>query len=257
MLFEAVRELLFNAVKHAHVDQVDVKLEVGPDDTIHIQVSDEGIGFDPAVTLHHRHDQQVGLGLFSIEERLALFGGRLDIQSAPGKGARFSLTLQQSNLPHLAADGPEVRRHDAGWQELLGFDSAAVTSKPLRILIADDHVVARAGLRELFSERPGLWVVGEAANGVEAISQAMALQPEVIVMDASMPLMNGIEATREIRGVLPHVQIVGLSTHDDEFIERSMREAGAEAYFSKNDGADRLLDYLLSVRTQAKGAAKS
>ena len=137
------------------------------------------------------------------------------------------------------------------------YDSAAGTSKPLRILIADDHVVARAGLRELFSERPGLQVVGEAANGVEAISQAMALQPDVIVMDASMPQMNGIEATREIRGALPHIQIVGLSTHDDENSERSMREAGAEAYFTKNEGADRLLDYLLSVRTQAKGAAKS
>jgi PAS domain S-box-containing protein len=254
LLFEAVRELLFNAVKHAHVDQVDVKLEVGHDDAIHIQVSDKGVGFDPAVTLHHRHDEQVGLGLFSIEERLALFGGRLEIQSSPGKGARFSLTLKQGNL----ADGQtKERRDDAGWQELLGFDSAAVTSKPLRILIADDHVVARAGLRELFSERPGLWVVGEAANGVEAISQAMVLQPDVIVMDASMPLMNGIVATREILTAVPHVQIVGLSTHDDEFIERSMRQAGAEAYFSKNDGADRLLDYLLSVRTQAKGAAKS
>jgi PAS domain S-box-containing protein len=257
LLFEAVRELLFNAVKHAHVDQVDVKLEVGSDDAIHIQVSDEGIGFDPAVTLHHRHHQQGGLGLFSIEERLSLLGGRLDIQSAPGKGARFSLTLQQSDLPRIARGGAEVRRSDAGWRERLAFDSAAGAAKPLRILIADDHVVARAGLRELFSERPGLWVVGEAANGLEAISKATALQPDVIVMDISMPRMNGIEATREIHGVLPHVQIVGLSTHDDEISERSMREAGAEAYFTKNDGADRLLNYLLSIGKQAKGTAKS
>ena len=208
-----------------------------------------------AVTLHHKNQQQVGLGLFSIQERLALLGGHLDIQSAPGKGARFSLTLPRSDLPRLATDGAEVRRHDAGWQERLVYDSAAGTSKPLRILIADDHVVARAGLRELFSERPALQVVGEAANGVEAISQAMALQPDVIVMDVSMPQMNGIEATREIHGALPHIQIVGLSTHDDENSERSMREAGAEAYFTKNEGTDRLLDYLLSVRTQAKEAS--
>jgi DNA-binding NarL/FixJ family response regulator len=85
----------------------------------------------------------------------------------------------------------------------------------------------------------------------------MALQPDVIVMDISMPRMNGIEATREIHGALPHVQIVGLSTHDDEISERSMREAGAEAYFTKNDGADRLLNYLLSIGKQAKGTAKS
>jgi signal transduction histidine kinase/CheY-like chemotaxis protein len=254
LLFEAVRELLFNAVKHAHVDRVDVNLALGPDDTILIDVSDEGIGFDPSVTLHHRDQHHVGLGLFSIEERIALFGGRLDVHSAPGKGARFSLALPRSDLMRVATGGTS---NDAGWQERLVYDSADGTSRPLRILIADDHVVARAGLRELFSERPTLQVVGEAANGVEAISQAMALQPDVIVMDVSMPRIDGIEATRKIHDALPHIQIVGLSTHDDENSERSMREAGVEAYFTKNEGADRLLNYLLSVQTQAKGAAKS
>src|SRR5262249_18044007 len=155
--------------------------------TIHIHVSDEGVGFDPAITLHHKSHQQVGLGLFSIEERLALLGGRLEIQSAPGNGARFSLTLSHSDLLHLGTDG---RNHDAVCQARLVYDSAVATSKPLRILIADDHVVARAGLRELLSERLELYVVGEAANGVEAISQAITLQPDVIVMDASMPQMN-------------------------------------------------------------------
>ena len=108
LLFESVRELLFNAVKHAHVDRVDINLEVGPDETIHIHVSDEGVGFDPAVTLYHKNQQQVGLGLFSIQERLALFGGHLDIQSAPGKGARFSLTLPRGDLPRLATDGAKA-----------------------------------------------------------------------------------------------------------------------------------------------------
>jgi PAS domain S-box-containing protein len=253
LLFEAVREILFNAVKHAHVDRIDVSLDVEPDDTIHICVSDEGVGFDPVVILHHKSHQQ-GLGLFSIKERLALFGGHLDIQSAPGKGARFSLILPRTHLLRPASGG---RSRDAGLQERLVHDSVDGMSKPLRILIADDHVVARAGLRELLSERPALQVVGEAANGVEAISQAVALQPAVIVMDVSMPHMNGIEATREIHGSMPHIQIVGLSTHDDENGERSMREAGAEAYFTKNEGADRLLNYLLSLQTRVKGAAPS
>jgi PAS domain S-box-containing protein len=253
LLFEAVRELLFNAVKHAHVDRIDVSLEVGPDNTIHIQVSDKGVGFDPAVILHHKNHQQ-GLGLFGIKERLAVFGGHLDIQSAPGKGARFSLTLTQSHVLRQASGG---RSHDTVWQERQVDDSADGTSNALRILIADDHVVARAGLRELLSERPALQVVGEAANGVEAISQAMALRPAVIVMDVSMPQMDGIEATREIHGAMPQIQIVGLSTYDDENSERSMREAGAGAYFTKNEGVDRLLNYLLSLQTQVKGAVTS
>jgi DNA-binding NarL/FixJ family response regulator len=114
----------------------------------------------------------------------------------------------------------------------------------------------RAGLRELFSERPGLQVMGEATNGLEAISQAMALQPEVIVIDVSMPKINGIDATREIHRTQPHIHIVGLSTYDDEISERSMREAGAEAYFTKNEGTDRLLDYLLSLRVREKASAQ-
>jgi DNA-binding NarL/FixJ family response regulator len=164
------------------------------------------------------------------------------------------LTLPRSHALRTASSG---RSHDAVRQERPVYDSNVGTSKPLRILIADDHVVARAGLRELLSERPALQVVGEAANGIEAISQAMALQPAVIVMDISMPQMNGIEATREIHGAMPHIEIVGLSTHDDENSERSMREAGAEAYFTKNEGADRLLNYLLSLQTRVKRAAIS
>jgi signal transduction histidine kinase/ActR/RegA family two-component response regulator len=255
LLFEAVRELLFNAVKHAHVDRVDVKLAVGPGDNIHIQVSDEGIGFDPSATLDDKNQSQAGLGLFSIQERLALLGGHLDIQSAPGNGSRFTLTLPRTGPLRLAPDATETPGHDTAWQERLVYDSASGTSKSLRILIADDHAVARAGLRELFGKRPPLQVVGEAASGVEAITQAVALQPDVIVMDVSMPQMNGIEATREIHRTLQYIRIVGLSTHDDESTERSMRKAGAEAYFTKNEGTDRLLDYLLSLVAQAKAAS--
>jgi PAS domain S-box-containing protein len=258
LLFEAVRELLFNAVKHSGSDRVDINLALGPGDTINIDVSDEGFGFDPDVTLHHRNQQQVGLGLFSIRERFALLGGHLNIQSAPGKGARFSLILPRTDLPRQATRSSEEPDQDHCSGQWLMHDLAGGTSKPVRILIADDHVVVRAGLRELFSEWPALQVVGEAVNGVQAISQARNLQPDIIVMDVSMPLMDGIEATRQIHTALPHIRIVGLSTYDDEDIERSMRQAGAIAYFNKNESSDRLvdhlLDHLLSTREKAKGS---
>jgi CheY-like chemotaxis protein/anti-sigma regulatory factor (Ser/Thr protein kinase) len=257
LLFEAVRELLFNAVKYAHTDRVDINLALRPDDIIHIDVSDKGVGFDPAVTLHYKNEQQVGLGLFSIQERLALLGGHLDIQSAPGTGARFSLMLPRTDLESRPTDNVEAPFQDAGQGKRLTYASAVGRSKRVRILVADDHVVARAGIRELFSERPALQVVGEAANGVEAISQATALQPDVIVMDVSMPQMNGIEATRQIHGTLPRIRIVGLSTYDDDDTRRAMREAGADAYFTKNEATARLIDYLLSIRPMAKGSARS
>src|SRR5262245_63773762 len=137
LLYEGVRELLFNAVKHAHVDRVDVNLTLGPGDTIHIQVSDEGIGFDPTGTLHHKDQHQVGLGLFSIQERLALLGGHLDIESAPGKGARFILTVSRAGPHRLATDGAEARRDDRRWEEHIVYDSGSGMSKSLRVLIAD------------------------------------------------------------------------------------------------------------------------
>jgi PAS domain S-box-containing protein len=255
LLFEAVRELLFNAVKHARVDRVDVNLALGPGNTIHIQVSDDGAGFDPSATLYDRNHPQAGLGLFSIQERFALLGGHLDIVSAPGKGSRFTLTLPRTGLTDLATDNRETPRRDTDRQERLVNNFAGGTSKSLRILIADDHAVVRAGLRELLSERPELRVVGEAANGVEAISYAKSLQPDVILMDVEMPQKNGIDATREIHDSLPHIQIVGLSTYGDETTERAMREAGAQAYFSKTESTHRLFDYVLSLRPHAKGAS--
>src|SRR5262249_56404068 len=117
---EAVRELLFKAIKDGHADVVDINLAVRPGDIIHIDVSDEGVGFDPAVTRHHKDQHQVGLGLFSIQERFALLGGHLHIQSAPGKGARFRLTLPPTSLPYLATNGAEVR-YESGLRERLVY----------------------------------------------------------------------------------------------------------------------------------------
>src|SRR5262249_58395113 len=125
----------------------------GSGDTIHIQVSDDGVGFDPSATLHDKNQEQAGLGLFSIQERLALLGGRLDIESAPGKGSQFTLTLPRTGLPRRAADGTEARRLDRAWVDRLVHEAPSDRSKSLRILIADDHAVARGGLRELFSKR--------------------------------------------------------------------------------------------------------
>lgn len=246
LVFESVRELLFNAVKHAKVDRVDVDVVFGPDDTIRLNVTDEGAGFDPSLVAHHR--EQPGLGLFSIQERLALLGGTLDIRSAPGKGTRFSLIIPAVELAQPAVD-LAMTPADATRQERVAPHPAANTSaKPLRILIADDHAVLREGLRELFSEHPELQVVAEATNGVEAVSLAMKVQPDLIVMDVSMPEMDGIEATRQIHSALPHIEIVGLSTYNDDNVERAMREAGARAYFTKSESSDRLLNYLISKR---------
>jgi CheY-like chemotaxis protein len=216
-------------------------------------VSDDGGGFDPSATLYDRHKLQAGLGLFSIQERLALLDGHLDIVSAPGNGSRFTLTLPRARLARLTTDDTETPRLDTDRQDRLIYNAVRGPSKALRILIADDHAVVRARLRELLGARPELRVVGEASNGVEAIFQAKTLQPDVILMDVAMPPKNGIEATREINDALPHIQVVGLSTFCDETTERAMREAGAQTYFSKTESTHPLFDYVLSLRPTGKG----
>jgi DNA-binding NarL/FixJ family response regulator len=120
--------------------------------------------------------------------------------------------------------------------------------KPLRILIADDHSLVRRGVRALLESRPGWHVCGEAVNGKEAVEQAKRLKPDTIVMDISMPEMNGLEATRYIRGAMPECEVVVLSMHESEEMAREVMKAGARAFVLKSDLDRNLLAAIESLR---------
>ena len=106
-------------------------------------------------------------------------------------------------------------------------------SEPLRLLLVDDSVEFREGLRGLLDVQAGIEVVGEAANGQEAITLAGRLTPDVVLMDLQMPVMNGIEATRRIVGAMPHVGVLMLTMfEDDDSVFAAMR-AGARGYLLK------------------------
>jgi DNA-binding NarL/FixJ family response regulator len=118
------------------------------------------------------------------------------------------------------------------------------------VLLADDHGTVRDGLRELLAEQPQLEVIGEASDGLDAVAMAGAFRPDVVVMDVSMPRLDGIEATRRIRAEFPAIQVVGLSTDDRPEGRHAIEEAGAVAYFSKNDGAAPLIAQLLELHAR-------
>jgi DNA-binding NarL/FixJ family response regulator len=128
----------------------------------------------------------------------------------------------------------------------------AEPAEPIRILIADDHTLFRSGLHSLLASLPDTLVVGEAATGDEAIRLATELQPDVILMDIQMPVVNGIEATRLIIHTSPHIGIVMVTMfEEDDSVFAAMR-AGARGYVLK--GADQE-EMLRTIRAVARGEA--
>lgn len=110
-----------------------------------------------------------------------------------------------------------------------------------RILIADDHDVVRSGLRSILETQQGWTVVGEAADGKDAIRKALELKPDVAVLDYSLPLINGVEATRQIRARFPSVEVLIFTMHDNERLIYDLLKAGARGYLLKSDAKHFLL----------------
>jgi DNA-binding NarL/FixJ family response regulator len=120
--------------------------------------------------------------------------------------------------------------------------------KRIRILLADDHAVVRQGFRMILSAHPDLEIVGEAGNGREAVELAATLRPDVVVMDVAMPVLNGIEATRQISKDLPSTKVLGLTSYgDDEYVTQLM-QAGASGFLIKQTAADDLLKAIRQVK---------
>ena len=119
---------------------------------------------------------------------------------------------------------------------------------PLRILVADDHDVVRTGLRTLLESRKGWEVCAEAANGRDAVEKARDFKPDVAVLDIGMPLLNGVEATRQIRKLSPATEILVLTMHDSQMMIQSVLEAGARGYILKDDAGRNLLAAVEAVR---------
>jgi len=246
LLFQATRELLFNVAKHASTKTARVELGPADDGELRLTVSDPGSGFDPSI-LESDGGSSSGFGLFSLQERLHLMGGRLEVDSAPGRGTRVSLfaprfTGQAAEdadpSPPPAPSIPE----DAPQQEAPSARSSPDTDQTIFVLVADDHHLLRESLVSMLQGQPDIEVVGEASDGQAAVEMARRARPDVVVMDVTMPRLDGIQATRQIARALPEIRVVGLSMHERTDMAEAMRRAGAVAYVSKQGPADELLE---------------
>ena len=117
----------------------------------------------------------------------------------------------------------------------------------IRILLADDHTILRNGIRAILEDEPGMDVVGEAEDGRTAVSLALQLKPDIVIMDIAMPLLNGLEATRQIKRANPSVRVIILSMHDNEEYLVQALEAGAMGYILKDAAARELIHALRTV----------
>src|SRR5690349_15317727 len=120
----------------------------------------------------------------------------------------------------------------------------------LRIFLADDHMVVREGLKTLINAQPDMSVIGEASDGQTAWQQARNCHPDVVIMDITMPELNGVEATAQLKRTCPDVKVVALSVHDDTSYVRQLLSAGASGYVLKHVAADVLIQ---AIRLVAAG----
>ena len=242
LLFQSVRELLFNVLKHAEVTAARVSVKAVEADCVRIMVADEGVGFDPA--LAREQGSEAGFGLFSITERIDLLGGRVEVDSSRGGGTRVTLVAPLARGLVREATTVSTARPPIDTSPA----AAVAHGRKIRVLVADDHQIMRQGLVQLLKEEGAIEVVGEAADGVIAVEMAQRLHPDVVIMDVSMPRMNGIEATERIVSEMPEVRVIGLSMYEKADRGAAMFRAGAAAYLTKDGPSEDLIAAILAGR---------
>jgi CheY-like chemotaxis protein len=267
LVFQSARELLFNVLKHAGVGEAELLVERQGDGELAITVIDRGKGFDPS-TLTGIGDDSKRFGIFSVRERMEAIGGRLILQSTRHEGTRATLLF-----PYWPAQAACSKRSDEAAEGIgiaspatAGSEDAAELSglgtlpplseprtpqnQPLRIVLADNHAMMRQGLHSILSGYSDVSIVGEAADGEEAVELARLLQPDVIVMDINLPKLDGIEATRRIKAEWPGILIVGLSIANASQVEPLLLQAGGSCYVAKDAAGDQLYK---AIKAAVKG----
>ena len=239
LLFQSVREMLFNVVRHAGVREARLMVS-SEGERLRLEVSDRGRGFEPD-GLKLQRGELDQFGLHTMRERIGLMGGEMSIESTPGKGTRVTVTapILSPGRKHAPkhAEAPPAKKGDGAE----GPAPRRRAGEKIRVLVAEDQKMLREGLVSLLRQQPDIDVVGEAADGETAVELARREQPDIVIMDISMPRLNGIEATRRIIREMPYVQVIGLSMHEEEAMAKTMRSAGARVFLTKGGPSEDLI----------------
>ena len=186
------------------------------DGQLHLRVRDDGIGFDVAA-IREKAARGASLGLLSMEERAVMTGGGLEFTSHSQAGHRSPRVVSVEMADPAVRIGSTMNQ----------------PSKPIRVILADDHTLVRAGIRALLEKLPGVEVVGEADDGREVLNLVRQRRPDVVLMDITMPGLNGLEAAARIAKEFPDVRVIILSMHNNEEYYWRALKAGAAGYLLK------------------------
>ena len=242
ILYQVIRELLLNVMKHAQTLEADILITQPSPAFICFEVRDRGCGFNLKAT-RHTLPLLEKFGLLNVQERVESLGGACEIHSTEGEGTRVLITVPFS----AREDGLDSKPLSA---PLLPTQVSNKEKEKIRVVLADDHPIFREGLGTLLNVCPDIQVVGEAENGEQAVVLGQTLQPDVVVMDINMPVMNGIEATRLIKASHPSIYVIGLSMHGDQIVTKAFSEAGGDQYVTKGDSFNSFAEVIRSSQKQ-------
>ncbi len=223
LAWRVARELLLNVGKHAQVRRARLDVELDGD-TLRLEVADSGRGIDPAAA-------STGTGLLELRRRAGAIGARLEIDSARGAGTRVTLTVPDATAARRPSTSPLPR-------------APAPRGGVLRVLIADDHRAMGQNTLRMLSNDGRFEVIGVVTSGLQAVSAALALRPDAMVVDYAMPDLDGAEVTRWVLAEQPGVRVVGYTCAPDE-ARAAMKRVGAAAVVDKSDDPSRLVAALV------------
>jgi CheY-like chemotaxis protein len=235
-VYRSLQELLFNCAKHAGASRVSFEVSCRGK-FLTATMTDDGVGFDPD-GLKISGGNEGGFGLYSIQQRVMALGGSFKVHSSPDKGSRFVFKIPlEMEQKAVAGAGLDIAAAIGRYTE----NDKSGKSDSITVVIADDHAVMRQGLASLLRNQPDIEVVAEAEDGEQAVAYALQYRPAVVLMDYSMPLLNGMDATRRIKNEAPDIAVIGLSMYAALDTKKRMLEAGAQAYLTKDVQAKELI----------------
>jgi len=238
-VFRVIQEALTNVFRHSGSHRAWVRVWAAGS-YLQASVEDEGKGIER----RKAESKKPGVGIQSMTDRLRVFGGVLEFRSGR-RGTRVIATIPLTEAVSVASRPNQELNFEAG-----GMDAPGAVGEATRILIADDHEVARQGIRALLKDQPDLEICGEAMDGLDAIEKARQLKPDLVIMDLSMPHLSGLTALRHIRASGLQARVLIYTTHSYPELERVAQAADCDGFVLKSNASH---DLIRGVRTVLDG----